>query len=139
MRTVLRILAIGFMQLYIGAGQAGAQYMYLDSNGDGAHSIEDRLNPNGTPTTVDVFLSTNHNRDGSPALCDTGDGPLSIVSYATVLHAVNGTVAYASPTNRIPNFGNQLLNVNPDGINLLYARAGRRSTSSPRVRTDSSR
>ena len=40
-----------------------AQYMYLDSNGDGLHSGSDRLSASGA-TTVDVWLKTNENRDG---------------------------------------------------------------------------
>ena len=39
------------------ARAANAQYMYLDSNGNGIHSSGDRLNPNGTPTTVDLVRS----------------------------------------------------------------------------------
>jgi hypothetical protein len=45
---------------------ARAQYMYLDSNGDGVHTATDLLQPNGVSTTVDLYLATNQNRDGSP-------------------------------------------------------------------------
>jgi hypothetical protein len=79
---------------------ASAQYMYLDSNGDGIHSSADRLNPNGTPTTVDVWLTTNANRDGSGAVCNTSDGVLQINSYAVNLLVQGGLVSYSGFVNR---------------------------------------
>lgn len=41
-----------------------AQYMFLDTNGDGIHSDADVIQPMGA-TTVDVWIITNANRDGS--------------------------------------------------------------------------
>ncbi len=131
MRSVLRLALLAAILTLAAAAPASAQYMYLDSNGDGVSDSSDRMNANGTPTTVDVYLKTNQNRDGSTAACDTGDGPLSIVSYATVMRAVNGTVTYATPTNHITQFGNVLLNVNPDGINFLYAQGGAQADIQP--------
>ena len=74
---------------------AAAQYMYLDANGNGVHDSGDRLAPNGTPTTVDVWLVTDHNRDGSPATCDVEPGaPLAFNSYFFNLQAAAGSVSY---------------------------------------------
>ena len=102
MKLFLRLaFAVALVGLY--AAPASAQYMFLDANGDGAYDASvDRLNPNGTPTTVDVYLITDKNRDGSTAVCDAdGISPLSINSYVINLEAAGGTVTYA-------NFANQM-------------------------------
>jgi hypothetical protein len=75
--------------------------MYLDSNGDGVHSSADQVSPSGS-TTIDVFLTTNQDRDGSIKTCQ--DGPLTIFSYQIILQAVNGTVTWGTPVNRMPDF-----------------------------------
>ena len=85
--------------LTCGPSAARGQYMYLDTTGDGIHTSADRLNGPGSPTTVDCWINTSHNRDGSQATCDTGNENLTINSYNLVLHAVGGTVAYGPFTN----------------------------------------
>jgi len=85
------------------APPAIAQYLYLDSNGDGAHTAADVVSPTGN-TTVDVWLNTNHNRDGSTATCVTGDGELTINSYEFILKAQHGTVTWGSFTNLMVPF-----------------------------------
>ena len=77
---------------------ASAQFIFLDSTGDGAHSADDRLNL-GLPTVVDVFLRTDMNRDGSSAVCGSGDGDLTINSYEFNLHADGGTVDWGTFEN----------------------------------------
>jgi hypothetical protein len=42
-----------------------AQYAYIDANGNGIHDDGDVMNPNGSPTVVDVWIDTNHNRKSS--------------------------------------------------------------------------
>ena len=107
------------------AAPASAQYMYLDANANGIHDSGDQLNANATPTTVDVYLDTNHNRDGSTAVCDTGDGPLSMISYCFNLQAVNGTVTYTGFTNQVSSFTVQLgAPLNPDGVQYKNAIGG---------------
>ncbi|TMQ62837.1 MAG: PKD domain-containing protein [Candidatus Eisenbacteria bacterium] len=78
-----------------------AQYMFLDSNGDGVLTAADVVNPTG-PTTVDVWLRTNTNRNGSAASCASQDGDLTINGYEFVLRASNGTVAWSGFVNRLP-------------------------------------
>lgn len=80
-----------------------AQYMYLDTDGDGLSTPADLVNPTG-PTTLDVWLRTDTNRDGSAAECVTGDGDLTINSYEFILHATGGTVAWSGFTNHQPDF-----------------------------------
>jgi hypothetical protein len=111
MKLFLR-LAFAVALLGLCAAPASAQYMFLDANGDAAYDASlDRLNPNGTPTTVDVYLITNQNRDGSTAVCDAdGISPLSINSYVINLEAAGGTVTYANFINQMgaafaTNFG----------------------------------
>jgi len=83
------------------APPAFAQYMYLDSNGDGVHTSADVVNASGA-TTVDVWIRTNANRDGTPAVCSSGNEPLDIGSYQFILHASEGTVAWGSYVNAQP-------------------------------------
>ncbi len=47
-----------------------------------------------------MYIDTDSNRDGSDAVCDTADGPLSINSYVVSMAAVDGTVTYSGFTNR---------------------------------------
>jgi len=78
------------------------QYMYLDSNGDGIHTAADQVG--GGANVVDVWIDTDNNRDGSPAVCVTEPGtPLTINSYAFSLRATNGTIAWGIFTNQLPN------------------------------------
>ncbi len=93
-----------------------AQYMYLDSNGDGVNTAADCLNRIGIPTIVDVYLVTNHNRDGSSATCTTTNGPLDLFGYVVTFKAVNGTVTYSGFVNRFPSMSTALGQLNPDGI-----------------------
>ena len=86
------------------ATPASAQYMYLDTNGDGVNSSADVIAPSGA-TAVDVWLDTNRNRDGSPATCVSGDGPLSLAGYDLVLGAVDGTVTWGDFMSARPEFG----------------------------------
>ena len=91
MKLLIRLVfAVALLGAF--ATPAAAQYMYLDSNGDGIHTEADDLNANGVPTTVDVWIITNQNRDGSEAVCNTQDGILQINSYAVNLVAEGGTV-----------------------------------------------
>ncbi|MGE5177141.1 MAG: hypothetical protein ACM3JJ_12305, partial [Hyphomicrobiales bacterium] len=70
MRLAMRSIALGLLLPTIfTAGPANAQYIYLDANGDGVRDAQDRLSPDG-PTTLDVWLVSDHDRDGTPVVCD---------------------------------------------------------------------
>src|SRR5207245_3471618 len=58
---------------------AWAQYMYLDTNGDAVHPGADVVSLVGL-THVDVWLDTNHDRDGSLQTCNSHTG--APVTYA---------------------------------------------------------
>jgi hypothetical protein len=98
-RPGFRAFALALLLL---APSAQAQYMYLDSNGDGVHTAADKLHPVG-PTTVDIWLDTAHNRDGSGTSCQVDPtAPFNFFSYVVNLQATNGTVSYSAYTNRVP-------------------------------------
>ncbi len=84
------------------SGIASAQYIFIDTNGDGIHTDVDVVAPTGS-TTLDVWIRTDANRDGSIVLCTSGDEQLTIVTHEFVLHAVDGTVSWESFTNNPPN------------------------------------
>lgn len=92
-RTAATALAAVFVFL-LSAPSAKAQYMYLDSNGDGIHDASDVMAATGT-TTVDVWIVTDQNRDGSTATCAAdSSSALTINSYEFFLRADGGTVNY---------------------------------------------
>jgi hypothetical protein len=101
-RVVTTLLLIA--ALVVVTSPAAAQYMYLDSNGNGVHDSGDRLAPNGTATTVDVWLDTNHNRDGSVATCDADPSQeLTLNDYYVNFKAAGGLVSYSG---FVTHFGN---------------------------------
>lgn len=74
------------------ATPASAQHFWLDVNGDGLCTSADVLSP--SVTTVDVWVDTDTNQDGSPAACTTGSEGMTIGSYSIVITAPMGGVAY---------------------------------------------
>jgi len=80
------------------SGAASAQYIFLDANGDGANSSEDCLK-HDAPTTVDVWLVTNSNRDGSAVRGLASKVPMSVFSYEFVLRAEGGEVEWGEYEN----------------------------------------
>ena len=77
---------------------ANAQYMFLDTNGDGVRTAADALVVGAN--TVNVYLDSNHNRNGSTAVCDfDGATPLDISSYYINLSGTN--VTYTPLTNQM--------------------------------------
>jgi hypothetical protein len=104
MKNCLLFLAI-VAALLIGA-PAHSQYMYLDADGDGLNwhgggpANSDIL---GTGThSVDIWLVTDKNRDGSDAVCANSTDPFSIISYESTLHVSgNGTVVFGTWTDNM--------------------------------------
>ena len=95
--VVLLLLLLAFV-----ASPAFAQYMFLDANGDGVNDASDQLDPSGT-TTLDIWIDTASNRDGSPATCDAdATTRLSIFSWEVALRAVGGTLEWGPLENILP-------------------------------------
>jgi len=103
MRFTGSVLAVGSLLLLLStAAPAHAQYMYLDANGDGIHDETDQLRTDG-PTTLDIWINTATNRDGSQAACNVdGATPLTVNSWEIVLHAVGGTFEWGPLENVLP-------------------------------------
>ena len=96
------------------AAPAKAQYMYLDTNGDGVHTSADQVNPSG-PTVIDIWLDTDSNRDGSSAVCSTDSlASFAINSYEFVLRATGGTMSWGTFTNNQPSMGLHSLPLNTE-------------------------
>ena len=128
-RAVTALLLIA--ALVAVASPAVAQYMYLDANGNGVHDSGDRLAPNGTATTVDVWLDTNHNRDGSVATCDADPTQaMALNDYYLNFQTVGGLASYSG---FVTHFGNPPLGeFNPgDGVRYGNGLIGIFSTLPP--------
>ncbi|HEX7078371.1 MAG TPA: hypothetical protein VF363_08115 [Candidatus Eisenbacteria bacterium] len=105
MRQSLPLLLVAALAA---ATPANAQYVFLDTNGDGACDAADNLPPGDS--SVDVWLDTNHNADGSTATCATGEA-LSISGYDVVLAAgVAGSavLTFGSWSNAVVAFSQQI-------------------------------
>ncbi len=116
MRNCVPLLAVA--ALLFGAPASG-QYIFLDVNGDGRNSHAegalppDRLEP--AVNSVDVYLVTDKNRDGSDGACSSPGDPFSVISYEFTLHASGpGTVTYGAWTDNL-GFGFGLVSCG-DGI-----------------------
>ena len=65
-----------------------AQYLYLDANGDGLSFLREHANGNEVPLdvlyaavlTIDVYIATDRNPDGSAAQCPSG-GTMTMQTY----------------------------------------------------------
>ncbi len=108
MKRIGPLRAVVPLVLMFLAPPALAQYMFLDANGDGVNNDQDRLEPGGT-ATLDIWLDTSKNRDGSPAVCDVDPSKaLSINSWEISLHAVGGTIDWGPCEN--------LLDISPNRV-----------------------
>jgi len=96
------LLPLGLLVLLLPV-PAVPQYLFLDTNGDGVHDATDQLAPSG-PTTVDIYVVTDRNRDGTAVGCNVpGSGEsMTINSYTVVLHSVGGSVRWGPMQNRLP-------------------------------------
>jgi len=113
MKFVFRLALFAAVLTLPFAVPASAQYMYMDSNGNGIHDVGDRLNANNDSTVVDIYLNTTLNRNGSAVSCNTAAGTaMDINSYAVTLKATGGTATYRNYINRqataFPNHAEQL-------------------------------
>ncbi len=118
-RLRLRVFSVLFsLAFLIPAPHARAQYMYLDSNGDGVHTSADEVHSVG-PTVIDIWFDIGHNRDGSVATCKASAAePLNMFSYVVDLTASGGTVNYSGYTNRILEMGALGSPLPPTGANF---------------------
>ncbi len=117
MRLAAAVMLGAFAAFGVLADRASAQYMFLDTNGDGQSTAADTLNAIGA-TTLDIWLWTDTNRNGSQAVCGGGGGAppmaaqsptvptspataMSVVSYEFILHANGGTINWGTYVNHM--------------------------------------
>jgi len=98
-RAVMSLLLLGALS----PRHASAQYMFVDVDGDGVSTSKDVLDP-VWPTSLSIWLVTDHNRDGSPAACSAGSRSLTINSYEVVIRADSGSVSWGAYQNRMADF-----------------------------------
>src|SRR5439155_7286785 len=104
-KTSVLFLACAVIVMVTAQNPAKAQYLYVDSNGDGLSTASDRLNATG-PTRVSIWLRTDTNKDGSKAVyARSPSQPLTMFSYEFILHAAGGTVKWGAYTNLIATMG----------------------------------
>ena len=92
------LLLLGAAALLV-AAPAFAQYVYLDTNGDGVCNSSDALSD--VSNSIDIWFDTDTNKDGTPAVCSDGMTEMSIFSYEFILSS-NGSVTYGAYTNLMP-------------------------------------
>jgi chitodextrinase len=99
MRALPRFTASVILLVLSFTSPAFAQYMFLDANGDGVNDGSDRINPSG-PTTIDIWVVTSTNRNGSLATCDADPTSLlTINQWEVALRAVGGTFRWGPLDN----------------------------------------
>src|SRR5688572_28248755 len=82
-----------------GIPSASAQYMFLDTDGDGVFTSSDAYLMSRC-ATVDLYLVSNQNYDGSPAYCPEG-GPIEVFSYVVNLTAYGDAVTFTNITDQL--------------------------------------
>ena len=90
------LLLVAVVALVAFAAPAHSQYMYLDVDGDGLNTSADILTPSSTQ--IDVYLQTDHNKDGSPAVCSSSSNLFTINSYEIIMRAT-GAITYGAWTD----------------------------------------
>lgn len=91
------LLCVAVLALVV-AMPASAQYVYMDTNGDGVCNSSDVLNSG--VTSIDFYFDTNHNADGSAVTCPNTDNTyeMTINSYAVTLVGTAG-ITYGAWTD----------------------------------------
>jgi len=65
------------------APAVSAQTLYMDVNGDGRGDAADVLGPE--VSSVDIYLDTTHDADGTAEVCRMDEDPLTICSYTFIV------------------------------------------------------
>jgi hypothetical protein len=99
MNARLPLLVALTAALALTAAPVRAQYIYIDTDGDGLCDANDVLAPGAN--TLNVYLQTDANADFSPAVCQNSTGQvLSIFSYELVFHTSGtGSATYGAWTH----------------------------------------
>ena len=106
-KCLLFLAVVGLMAV---SAPAYAQYLFLDTNGDGKNSTN-TVNPahaggladllSSTVTSIDVYFVTDQNENGTAAVCQTGE-TYQINSYEFILkQSGSGSVSYGAWTDNM--------------------------------------
>jgi hypothetical protein len=101
MSRMVVVVTVAFA-LFAYAKPGSAQYIFMDVDGDGMSSEADKLTQ-GESTSIDIWIQTDVNRDGSPAEARVvGNRPLTINQYEFILRAAGGSIGWEKYTNLQP-------------------------------------
>ena len=110
--------------LFLASLPASAQYIYIDTNGDGMNTWADSLNSTGT-TPVDIWINTGFNRNGSRGNCpDAG-----MTSFSLNLRAVGGTVNWGTFSSAIASAQGPPAVSNPTEYHIALVITGSSTTT----------
>ncbi len=102
------LLLFGLFVALAAQSRAYGQYIYIDASGDGLCGVDEFIV--SSQSSIDVWLDSNHNYDGSQATCSDGVSPLDVVSFDIILHvAGSGTATFNS------------FDGTPEGFTVLHA------------------
>lgn len=103
-RRFLAVLILAGSVTTVAAAPRGAlaQYFYLDVDGDGVGSWFREWAPNTDTTTVDVYVVTDKNLDGSPVICGSGGGSLDLWTYSLHLLGTGDPFQVVSIESLVP-------------------------------------
>jgi len=90
------LVVLGLIATLAAALPATAQYIYMDTNGDGLNTWADSLNATGT-TALDLWIDSASNRDGSQGGCRER----GLASFSLNIHADGGTINWGTFTSAI--------------------------------------
>jgi hypothetical protein len=90
------LVVLGLIAVLAAASPAAAQYIYMDTNGDGLNTWADSLNATGT-TALDIWIDSGFNRNGSPGGCRER----GLASFSLNIHADGGTINWGTFTSAI--------------------------------------
>ena len=98
------LLLLGVIAALAIGAPAHSQYIFMDVNGDAANTSADLLT--SSITSVDVYLDTNHKKDGTVVTCiQNPPQPMDFFSYDMVVHTSGtGSVSLTSYTNSASGF-----------------------------------
>ncbi|HSQ60243.1 MAG TPA: PKD domain-containing protein [Acidobacteriota bacterium] len=120
-RPLLLAVSVAALLATIRPLPADAQYLFLDADGDSLNNHGYEYS-NADTATIDVYIVTDRNPDGSPAVCESGDGTLDLWGYTVSLATLLGPFTLVSVENPYPQLTASFPpDVHPYGMTLGYA------------------
>ncbi len=126
----LIVTALSCLVLIAASGHpSNAQYVSLDVTNDGICNTDDFLNSD--VSSIDVYLDTSKNADGSPATCaQDAQTALTISSYDIAFYFARASVLFQGWTDAM-GFTTDLGSIFPTGYGYAWVRKGGSTTLPP--------